>query len=330
MTTETRYMGLTLRNPFVVSSSTLTNSVSKLQRLEAAGAGAVVLKSLFEEQILADADTLNRQDDMYYWFPEAVEYVNQFSKADGVKEYTRLISDAKAKLKIPVIASVNCVSPHEWPAFAQSLAEAGADGLELNIYISPAQADLPGSDIEVRYLDIVNAVRREVQLPISVKLGYYFTNPAQVISRLSGTGIQGLVLFNRYYRPDVDVEKLRVIESSILSAPEEITLSLRWIMLLSGRVESDLAAATGIHNAEGAAKQLLAGASAVQICSTLYRNGIDYLTTMVAELEHWMRRSGFESIEDCKGKLAKDPAVTTAFERVQFMKKTSGQYQEVQ
>lgn len=327
MSTTTSYMGLTLKNPIIVGASTYTNSAAKIKKLEQHGAAAVVLKSLYEEQILADSGKLVEQDEMYFWYPEAIEVVNGFSKEDGVEEYLNLIKDAKSAVDIPVIASINCRTPKEWPAFAQKIESAGADGLELNIYISPADIDA-GRSVEDTYLAIVKEVRANTKLPIAVKIGYYFSDVARFVTQLSSTGIEGLVLFNRYFRPDIDIEALRLANDNIFSAPQEITLSLRWVALLADKVECDLAGATGVHDYTGVVKELLAGAKAVQVVSALYKSGPQAIEKMVSGLETWMQKHNYDSVDAFRGMVAKGSENTAAFERVQFMRRTTGQYQE--
>ncbi len=324
MDLSTKYMGIDIKNPLVVSSSGLTNTIDKIKELEDKGAAAVVLKSLFEEQLMADHDRLHEQDDMYFWYPEAMDYVDTFTKEDGVENYLQLIGKAKDSVDIPVIASINCITPLEWPVFSKEIAKAGADGLELNIYIPPAEIDMTPGRIEDTYIEIIREVQKNVNLPIGVKVGHFFTNLMQALLKLSNTEIQSLILFNRYYRPDIDIQKMQVITGNIYSSPEEITLSLRWIALLSEKIKSELVAATGIHDYSGVIKQLLAGATAVQLCSALYRNGTGHLSVILEGIEKWMTEHKYENISRFKGKLARADENRPAFERLQFMQKTTG------
>ncbi len=324
MDISTTFLGIKINNPFIVASSGLTSTIDSIKKLADCGAGALVLKSLFEEQIIADKKTLLEHDDMYFWYPEAIEYVSNFSKEHGIEEYLKLINKAKQAIKIPVVASINCVSPYEWPKFAKKIEEAGADGLELNIFIPPTLLKLTGYKIEETYLDIVREVRKETSMPLAVKVGYHFTNLYRMLFKLSNLEINSLVLFNRYYRPDVDIENMKVITGNILSSPVEITLSLRWIALLSEVVKCELIGATGIHDYTGVVKNLLVGATAVQLCSALYKNGPEYLHTLRSELEQYMNRKGYESLNAFRGLVAKNHENCAAFERVQFMKKTTG------
>ncbi|MFO8130150.1 MAG: dihydroorotate dehydrogenase-like protein [Bacteroidales bacterium] len=322
MDLSTTYMGLKLKNPIIVSSSKLTNNIGNIKKCADQGAGAIVLKSLFEEQLLADADKLMDQDDKYFWFPEAVDFINKYSKEYGVKEYLELIREAKKMTGIPILGSINCSTPNEWPKFAKNLEEAGLDGLELNISIFPFDANVTSKTIEDRYVEIIEAVKAHVSIPVSVKIGACFTNLMQMVSRLSEAGADAVVLFNRYYRPDIDIDTGKIHRDNYFSAPEEITQSLRWVSLLSNKVKCDIAANTGIHNAEGVIKQLYAGASATQICTTLYKNGIGVISSILFDIKNWMEKNAVESIGEFQGSVASREENLAAFERVQFMKKT--------
>jgi dihydroorotate dehydrogenase (fumarate) len=320
------FMGIKIANPLIVSSSGLTNSVDKIKACADNGAGAVVLKSLFEEQLVTRKSTMINQDEMYFWYPEAMQFVNSLSTAEGLASYLKLIEDAKKNVNIPVMASINCVTAEEWPRFAAEIEKSGADGLELNIFIPPTNINLTGYKMEETYVDIIHEVRKHVSMPVAVKVGYYFTNLYRMIYRMSSLDVNSLILFNRYYRPDIDIDTMRVVAQNVYSSPIEITLSLRWIALISSRIHTEIVAATGIHDYQGVIKQLLAGATSVQMCSTLYKNGISYLGTILKDLENWMKEKGYENLTSFRGLVAKNEANTAAFERVQFMKKTTGQY----
>jgi len=323
MDLKTNYMGLELKNPIIVSSSKLTSNIENILNCADHGAGAIVLKSLFEEQLLADADKLLDRDDKYFWYPEAVDYINEHSKDYGVKEYLSLLVEAKKHTTVPVIASINCTTPNEWPRFARSLEDAGADGIELNISIIPMLGNVESKEVEDTYVEIIKEVKKYTSLPISVKFGPLFTNPVNIIQRMDDAGADALVIFNRFYRPDINIHSESIVHHNILSGPEEMTQSLRWVSLLSDKVKCDVAANTGIHDAEGVIKQLLAGADATQICSTLYSNGINYIETILSELIEWMEEHNYSSINDFKGKIARDNEHAAAFARVQFMKRNS-------
>ncbi|GAB4316936.1 MAG: dihydroorotate dehydrogenase-like protein [Bacteroidales bacterium] len=318
---STEYMGLKLKNPIIVSSSKLTSEIRNIRKAADVGAGAIVLKSLFEEQLIADANQLMDQDMKYFWFPEAIEHINKHSKEHGLKKMLNLIRQSKEYTDIPIIASINCVTSHEWPAFAVKLEEAGADALELNIAIFPFDKHIGCGDICSKYVEILQKVKEHVKVPVSVKLGNYFTNLVQMTHRLDEAGVDGLVLFNRYYRPDIDIETETIVRDNILSGPQEVTKSLRWIALLSPQLKCSLAAGTGIHDATGVIKQLLAGADATQICSTLFNNGISYIDTILFDLEKWMEKHGYKAISEFKGKVAMQEGSSQKFERMQFLKK---------
>ena len=322
MDLSTTYLGLKLKNPIIVSSSRLTSSINYVMDCAASGAGAIVLKSLYEEQLLVDKDNLMDQDEKYFWFPEAVDFINTHSLELGVAEYINLIKQAKEQTEIPIIASINCITPTEWPKFAAKLEEAGIDALELNISIMPFDSESSSLEIENTYLEIVTEVRKYTKVPIAVKIGPFFTNPLSLVKRLEGAGADGVVLFNRFYSPDIDIENEKVVRDIELSAPEEITQALRWVSLVSARVGVDVAGNTGIHDLAGVIKHLIVGAAATQICSTLYLNGIGYIDTILSGLEAWMQKKKYTSLSQFQGKLGRDEKNVAAFERVQFMKKT--------
>ncbi|MFH1145124.1 MAG: dihydroorotate dehydrogenase-like protein [Candidatus Eisenbacteria bacterium] len=321
----TRYLGLDLPSPIIAASCGLTKSVENIRRCAQAGAGAVVLKSLFEEQIGAEVNDLVEASRDSLWHPEAVEYVRAYGEADAVAKYLSLIREAKQAVSIPIIASVHCVSATSWTDFARRIEEAGADALELNVFVLPSNPLRSAAENEQIYFDIVREVKRRVSLPIALKISHYFSSLAQTLQRLSRSGAAGLVLFNRFHRPDVDIENLRMVAAPYFSHPHEIELPLRWVALASRFVECDLAATTGIHDGAGAVKLLLAGATTVQVASTLYRNGIGQIGVMLADLSDWMERHNYSTLEAFRGKLghagAQDAA---AFERVQFMKMSVG------
>ena len=319
---ETKYMGLTLRNPIIIGSSGLTNSVEKIKELETHGAGAVVLKSIFEEQILMEANSLKSD---YWGHAEEADYLTQYTQQHTLDEYLTLIRNAKKEVSIPVIASINCVSSTHWTSFAKKIQDAGADALELNIFILPADYKQKGENVESIYFDIINEVRSQITIPIAVKMSRYFSGLANMIFELSVRKIQSIVLFNRFYTPDIDVKKMEVVSSHVFSSPEEISEPLRWVGMLAGDVKCDLAASTGIHDGEGVLKCLLAGAKAVQIATTIYKNGPVYIETMLEQLKSWMKEHRCNSLQEFSGKLShkhiKDPVI---YERAQFMKYFAG------
>ncbi|TVQ89097.1 MAG: dihydroorotate dehydrogenase-like protein [Bacteroidetes bacterium] len=322
---STNYMGLTLKNPVIVGSSGLTRTLDNLIKVEDKGAGAVVLKSLFEEQIKFEIRKVFSYDDVQSAYTEADDYIRNYSRAQTIDEYLRLIQDAKSKISIPVIPSINCVTSDEWPAFAKEIEKAGADALELNVFVLPADIDTPGQEYEKLYFEIIETVKKQVKIPIALKISYHFSGLAELVKKLSWSGIQGMVLFNRFYNPDVDIDKFTIKPGNLYSTPEEISTSLRWIAILADRVQTDLCASTGVHDGYGVVKQLLAGAKAVQVCSALYKHGFDHISFIVKQLSLWMEKNNFEKIEDFRGRLSyKKSDNPVVFHRVQFMKHFAG------
>jgi len=321
---KTTYLGLDLKNPIIVSSSGLTASVDKVVECEEAGAGAVVLKSLFEEQITADTEKMMESVDEAH-LASAFDYLVKSGDYHYTDEYLSLLEQVKSRVSIPVIASLNCVSSGKWIDYAQRLEKLGADALELNIFILPASVEARGEEIERTYVEVCRQIRKKVSIPFALKIGSHFSGLANMVKRLAGEGASGFILFNRFYQPDVDIEKLKIVPGKMLSAPEEMALSLRWIALLAGEIKADFAAATGIHDGKSIVKQLLVGARAVQLCSVLYQNGVDYLKAMLGVVTEWMDRHNFASVEDFCGMLNRaeleDPAM---YERAQYVKALVG------
>ena len=315
---ESKYMGLTLRNPVIIGSSGLTNSAAKIKELETHGAGAVVLKSIFEEQILMEAHSLKTD---YMRHTEEMDYITGYTERHKLDEYLELIEKAKKEVSIPVIASINCVSASRWTSFAKKIQEAGADGLELNIFIMPGDNKQKGEEVEQIYFDIINEVRNQVSLPLAVKMSYYFSGLANMLFNLSVRKIDAIVLFNRFFQPDIDLEKMEVVASHVFSSPEEIALPLRWVGMVSDEVKCDLAASTGIHDGNAVIKCLLVGARAVQVATTIYQNGPAYIEKMLEQVKNWMKDHRYKSIRDFIGKLSQDKIRDPVmYERAQFMK----------
>ncbi len=318
-------MGLDLRNPIIAGSSGLTNSVENLVKLEEHGAGAVVLKSLFEEQISHAIHKTYSQNEANFGYPEALDYISHYTRENDLENYLKLIREAKSRISIPVIASVNCVSSSEWVSFAKKIQEAGADGLELNIFILPSDPRRKSEQHEQAYFEIIQAVIRQVSIPVAAKISHYFSGLTNMALQLGWTGISGLVMFNRFFSPDIDIEKFEVTSTHVFSSPDEISLPLRWVAMLSDKVQCDIAASTGIHDGAGVIKQLLAGAKAVQIASVLYKKGFEQIPVMLKEMEEWMDRHDFQHTSDFIGKLSyKESENPAAYERVQFMKHFAG------
>ncbi len=323
---STEYLGLKLKNPIIAASSGLTGTLEGLLSLEKYGAGAVVMKSIFEEEILlqAEKDLKEAEEDpmIYSGLSETLDYIDLHIKEDKLKNYLKLIADAKKNLTIPVIASINCISGEDWTHFTRKMEEAGADAIELNIFLNPA--DFKNKEFEKAYFRITKKVLDVVKIPVALKISKYFTRLGLSVKALSETGVAGIVMFNRFFTPDIDIDKISLTSASIFSTPDEQYETLRWIAIMSGKVDCDLAASTGIHSGDDVIKMLLAGASVVQIASTLYKNGPDQIARIHKRIEKWMTDKGFDSLEQFRGKVARmygdDPA---AFERMQFMKNFS-------
>jgi dihydroorotate dehydrogenase (fumarate) len=333
---STKYMGLPLRNPIIVGSSGLTNSIKDIQLAAKSGAGGVVLKSIFEEQIRLETDKFIGQDKKMdplrigfddliskraFDYAEAEAYISDFAREHTLGQYLKFIEDVKKAVDIPIIASINCVSPYDWHYFARRIQAAGADAIELNIYILPSDQDMTSEGNEETYFTISKAVMEQVSIPVSVKVGYYFSSLTKTLVRLSSSGINGLVMFNRPFHPDIDIDTLEVNSKYLLSDTPEYSHTLRWMALLSGKAGCDLVASTGIHDHEAVIKQLLAGATAVQMASAFYKHGFEYLPTVIKGVEKWMETKGFTKLEDFRGRMSQQNIKHPAdFERVQFMK----------
>lgn len=323
---STTYLGLELKNPIIAASSGLTNSVEDIIEFEKNGAAAVVLKSIFEEEIRRELEKdMNSMQMDSFTYPETMEYYDNFAEDDSLTNYLKLIRDAKQAVNIPIIASINCISAEKWPYYAETLQDAGADALELNVFVMPTDFSKTSEENEKVYFDIVKEVKKHVKIPVSLKISYYSSNLGSFIQKLSNSGIDGLVLFNRFYSPDIDINKMDIISTNVTSTPSELPISLRWIGIMHNRVGCDLAASTGIHDGSAVIKQLLAGANAVEIASAFYKNGKGVIERMLKDLMQWMDDKKFEKIDDFRGKLSQDKTQNpAAYERMQFMKYFSG------
>lgn len=319
---ETTYLGLELKNPLVAASSGLTNSVEKIKKLEKEGIGAVVLKSVFEEQINNEVTSMLQQDSQNQGYPEAEDYIKHYLRDNTVSSHVRLIEETKKAVGIPVIASVNCVSASEWTTFAKDFQDAGADALELNIFYVPTDKRESNESIEELYINVLKKVRKEVSIPVSVKIGVFHSNIVGMVDKLKASGAKGVVMFNRFYEPDINLDKLELTSSEIFSSPSDIRQTLRWVGMVSSTVPNiDIAASTGIHTGDAVTKQLLAGARVAQLCSTLYINGTGVLPEMIASLENFMKKWNFKHLEDFRGRLSyRKIADPMMYERAQFMK----------
>ncbi|HSO85009.1 MAG TPA: dihydroorotate dehydrogenase-like protein, partial [Draconibacterium sp.] len=321
----TKYLGLNLRNPIVAGSSGLTNSVKDIVEMEKNGAGAVVLKSIFEEQILLEAEhkLKNAQEDgmMYTDHSETFDYIDLHVKEKELSGYINMIREAKRSVQIPVIASINAITASEWTNFARQIEQAGADALELNIFLMPFNFDKSCSENEQATINILKKVKSLVKIPVSVKISPYFSNLGSVIMQLAENGADGVVIFNRFSSPDIDITKLKVTSAEILSTPHDISNSLRWVAIMSKRVKMSIAASTGIHDGEAVVKQLLAGATVTQVVSALYKHGPEYISTMLNYVTDWMEDLGYNYIGQFRGKLSQSAAENPyVYERMQFMR----------
>jgi len=320
---STSYLGLSLKNPLVVSPSPLCQDLGSIRQMEDAGAAAVVLHSLFEEQLTLESQELDHflahgTDS----FAEALSYFPDLGRYNlGPDEYLEHIRKAKAAVKIPIIGSLNGVSTGGWISYAKKIEQAGADALELNVYYIPTDPEMSGAQVEQMYLDLVRDMRASVKIPVAVKLGPYFSALASMARRLDQAGANGLVLFNRFYQPDFDLEKLEVTPNLVLSRSDELRLRLTWVGILYGRVKADLAITGGVHTAEDAIKSMMAGARVAMMTSALLRNGIPHLKTVLSGVADWMEKHEYVSIRQMQGSMSqKSVAEPAAFERANYMK----------
>jgi dihydroorotate dehydrogenase (fumarate) len=322
MDLSTRYLGLNLRTPLVPSASPLSDNIDNIKRMEDAGASAVVLYSLFEEQLIHDQAALEHS--MSHGTNSFAEALSYFPKPRefrvGPDGYLEKIRQARQAVRIPVIASLNGVSIGGWVGYAKKMEEAGADALELNVYYIPADPASTSAAIEQTYVDILKAVKSVVSIPVALKLGPFFSGLAHMARRLDEAGADALVLFNRFYQPDMDIENLEVRPNILLSTPQALRLPLRWVAILYGRIKADLAATSGIHSHEDAIKVLMAGANAVQLCSVLLANGIGHIRKIEQGMIQWMEEHNYESVSQMRGSMSqKNCADPAAFERAHYM-----------
>jgi dihydroorotate dehydrogenase (fumarate) len=323
MNLTTRYLGFKLRTPLVPSASPLSEKIDNIKRMEDAGAPAVVFHSLFEEQVRRD------HHDLQYYLDQGTEsYAESLSyfpdRAEfkvGPEAYLEHIAQAKAAVDIPIIGSLNGTTFGGWMTYARQIEQAGADALELNIYSIPTDPEVGGEEIETRYLTILASIKAQLKIPVAVKLSPFFTNFAQFARRADRTGANALVLFNRFYQPDIELETLEISPNILLSTPMAMRLPMRWIAMLYGRVGANLAATSGIHRATDALKMLMAGTDVTMVCSILLRRGIEHLRVMEREMREWMEEHEYESVEQLKGSMSqKNCPDPSAFERAQYMR----------
>lgn len=321
MDTSTKYLGLQLKSPIIAGSCGLTANIDNLVKLEEAGAGAVILKSVFEEQIIYDIKrntTVMAPTDNY---GVSYEYIAQHVADDSMAKYFSLIREAKKRLTIPVIGSINCYSYENWLTYATKFVEAGCDALELNMAILAYEPSTSADDIERTFNNIINTLRKAVSIPISIKVGPYFTDMAKSMQQLSWMGIQGMTMFNKSMQIDIDTDTMTLCYAPRLSAPDEIYNTMRWVAILSKIIRCDISASTGVYTADDVVKMLLSGAGTVQVVSCLYKNGLDYMRTLNDGLREWMAAKGYENINQFRGKMAVRPSEKASiWMRTQFMK----------
>ena len=313
----TNFAGLNLKNPIIVSSSGLTNSVEKIKKLEEAGAGAVVLKSVFEEQIAMQSGQMNG-----YGSPEADDYLGVYVRSHTLNEHIAMIEEAKKNCSIPVIASINCYSDSEWVDFAQLMEKAGADALEINILCLQTDTDYEFGSFEHKHIEILQHIKKVVNIPVIMKLGSNLTNPIALINQLYANGAAAVVLFNRFYQPDINIDRLEYTSTNVTSTPTELADKIRWTAIASAKVAKlDYAVSGGVHDAKGVIKSILAGAAATEICSVLYQNGNKQIAELLKGVNDWMDDNNYQTISEFKGKMNAEAAgAVNPFERTQFMK----------
>ena len=310
-----------MKSPIVVGSCGLTSDVEKMVQMEAAGAGAVVVKSVFEEQIIHDIKRNTHMVAPTESYGDSYEYIAQHVADDSLEKHFSMIREAKRRLTIPVIGSINCFSYENWLTYAKKFQDTGCDALELNMAILPYETSMSADDVERIFTQIINTLRKSITIPISIKVGPYFTDMAKQMQQLSWMGIQGVTMFNKSVQVDIDLEKETLKNASFLSTPEEMHNTLRWVALLSRKMRCDISASTGVFTSDDVVKMLLAGAASVQVVSCLYKNGIDTLRELNSGLQAWMEKKGYESIDSFRGKLAVAPAEKASVAmRTQFMK----------
>jgi dihydroorotate dehydrogenase (fumarate) len=317
---STRFFGLQLDSPVIAASSSMTGHTEQIIKLAEAGAGAIVLKSIFEEEIYHELEEELSLRNGLHSDPEYLDYFDYVIKDENIRKYLKLISETKARTNLPIVASINCVSSTDWVLFARKIEEAGADALELNLFITPSDVNKTSESNEQFYFETIEHVLQAVKIPVSVKISHYFSNLSGMVRKLANTGIAGITLFNRFYNPDIDIYSENVIAADVLSTPCDYLLPLKWTGILAGQVKIDLAATSGIYNAETAVKFLLSGASAVQIASVIYKEGPSVITKINRGISDWMDQKGYKSINDFRGSLSLAATSAQAWERTQFMK----------
>jgi dihydroorotate dehydrogenase (fumarate) len=316
---STRFFGIDLKSPVIAASCSMTGHKEQVLKLAEAGAGAIVLKSIFEEEIYHELQEELSLRSAIHSDPEYLDYFDYVIKEENIRKYLKLITDVKARTAVPIVASINCVSSGDWVLFARKIEEAGADALELNMYACPSDILKSAETNEQFYFETISKILQVVKMPVTIKISHYFSNLAGIVQQLSQTGIAGITIFNRFYNPDIDVQSQTVVVAEVLSSPNDYILPLRWTGILSGIVSCELAATTGIHTTDTALKFILAGASAVQVASVLYREGPSVITRMNQGISDYMDQKGFQTLAAIKGSLSQSTSSAQAWERVQFM-----------
>jgi dihydroorotate dehydrogenase (fumarate) len=323
MDLSTTYLGLNLKNPIIPSAGPLSHNLDSMKKLEDAGAAAIVMYSLFEEQIIHETEELNHY--LTFGTESFAESLSYFPQTDefnlGPEEYLDLIHKAKQSLKIPIIGSLNGISTSGWIEYAKKIEEAGADALELNVYYIPTNPELNGETVENRYLDVLRAVKNAVKIPAAIKLSPYFSSFSNFAKKLDDLGVNGLVLFNRFYQPDINLKELIVEPNILLSTPQAMRLPLQWISILYGKIRANLAATSGIHTHEDVLKMIMAGADVTMMCSALLIYGPELISKILDNMNQWMIENEYISVSQMKGSMSyKSVKDTTAYERANYMK----------
>jgi len=325
MDIKTKFMGFDIKSPIIIGSCGLTSTIEDLKKIEAAGAGAVILKSLFEEQISQEMSVnIKVYSSSFSGYPEAYNYIQEHTKYHIVENYLSLIQQAKEELSIPIIASINCISASEWVSFAQQIEKSGADGIELNMFVLPSDVNLTEEDMERFFEDTIQTIRRATSLPISLKISPYFTALTRTAQKISWLGIKNLNIFNRFYQSDININTLETTSAGICSSGSELYNTIRWTAILSEAIRCNLTAGGGVHKTEDVVKLLLCGADTVQVVSALYTQGFDFITKANKFLRTWMESKNYSSIDEFKGKMKVKGKDASVFYRVQFMKYFSG------
>lgn len=323
---STTYLGLELQNPVILSSSGFTSTAEKVAQAEKFGVGAVVLKSIFEEQILSEITNIDKYSD----YPEAADYIHGYMSENSLNQHLEIISKAKKNCHIPIIASINCMDNGDWTKYAREIQNAGADALELNIFELPIDKDDRSSQIEERYLNIVSKVQDSITIPLTVKMAQGFTNPVSMAKEIYFRGAKGITLFNRFYSPDIDIENLSLQSAGVFSHSNELSNIIRWTGIISSKVpQLQISASTGIHTGKDAIKAILSGASTVQLCTTVYKNGLEVVPEILTFMNDYLSRHNYSSIDQIVGLMNWDNASDSiAYERTQFMKYFSNHHKQ--